>query len=427
MKKQLVSLIVIITSICLIGIVITQLFWVRNAIDFKEEQFDNRVSIALKSVVNELQNAQSGGTKNNDQTITIGCQEACGMTSSNIADDIKPALLDSFVREEFENLGIHLNYKYGVFNKETGKFVIGKYQGFETEIMRSNHCTSLNCLWQSYMLSIYFPNESSWLHNQLSGWLIISALFLLVVIFGFSFTIFSLLKQKKLSQIKSDFVNNMTHEFKTPISTISLSSEMLMKPSVNVSPEKILKYANVIYDENTRLKNQVEQILRIAVLDKGDSHLKKEKINLHKTIEICYDNINMIVKQCGGIVNKELNAENYFIVGDEIHIANIISNLLDNANKYSSSSPIITIKTFNKDQRIFIAIEDKGIGISKAYQKDVFKQFYRVPTGNIHDVKGFGLGLYYVKIIVENHNGQIALKSELNQGTTFEINFPFLT
>ena len=226
--------------------------------------------------------------------------------------------------------------------------------------------------------------------------------------------------------MKTDFVNNMTHEFKTPISTISLASEMLLKPRVNQSSEKTEKYANIIYDENSRLKNQVEQVLQIAVLDKGNFKLKKKEVNLHEIIEMAVDNFEMIIKQrCGKIITS-LDADMATFYADPIHITNIIHNLMDNANKYSPEIPEISISTRNNEKGIILSVEDKGIGISPENQKHIFKKFFRVHTGNIHDVKGFGLGLYYVKTIVEIHGGTINLVSELKKGTKIEIYFPFI-
>ena len=388
----------------------------------KEEQFDHRVSIALKSVVTQLLNSQ----QEKDSPVTQGCQASCNLSEGNIKDIIQPALLDSFVREEFQNLNINLDYEYAIFKKSTTEISMGKCVLYKKEILKSEHTTSLSCLWRSdpYLLAVYFPNEKTYFIKQIGLWLFLSALFLLIVIYGFTSTIFSLLRQKKLTQMKNDFVNNMTHEFKTPISTISLSSEMLMKPAVYDSSEKTLKYANIIYDENTRLKNQVEQILQIAALDKGEFRIKKEPLDVHQIIDNCIDNINILIKQKQGKITSSLTAEQHIIDGDETHFTNIISNLFDNAIKYSSPSPEIFIKTFNKENRLCIIIEDNGIGISREHQKDVFKQFYRVPTGNIHDVKGFGLGLYYVKTMVEAHNGTISLKSEYKKGTSFEISLP---
>jgi two-component system phosphate regulon sensor histidine kinase PhoR len=425
MNKKMIVFIVVLTCLSLVGIVITQLFYVRNALSLKEEQFDHRVSIALKSVVNQLADYKKDTSKITDRD---GCEPGCSMRAENIITVINPDYLDSVIKEEFSNLDIFMDYNYGVFKKTDNSFIMGDYGNFKNEILKSNHSSTLSCLWKPdcYILSIYFPDEKNSLLGQMTGWIVLSALFLLIFVVCFSYVMLSLVKQKKLSEMKTDFVNNMTHEFKTPIATISLASEMLLKPNINQSPERTEKYANIIYDENNRLKNQVEQVLQIAVLDKGNFKLRKKEINMHEIIGLAVDNFEMIVKQRCGKINVNLGAEMSTLYADQIHISNIINNLMDNANKYSPETPEITISTRNTDKGIVVSVEDKGIGISHENQKHIFRKFFRVHTGNIHDVKGFGLGLYYVKTIVDAHGGTIELHSELKKGTRIEIYFPFI-
>lgn len=401
-----------------------QLFWVKNALALREKQFNHRVSIALKSIVNQL----SDFKKDTTNARAAVCKPGCNMMAENIITIIKPSSLDSIIIDEFANMNLQMDYEYGVYRKSDTAFMMGKYDNYKNEIITSEHCTSLLCLWKPdcYILSIYFPQEKNWLLGQMSGWILLSGLFLVIVVISFSYVMLSLVRQKKISEMKTDFVNNMTHEFKTPISTISLASEMLLKPGVNELPEKTTKYANIIYDENKRLKNQVEQVLQIAVLDKGSFKLKKKEVNIHEIIEIAVDNFEMQAKQRGGQIITQLDASKSTFFADPIHITNIIHNLMDNATKYSPDKPEIKISTRNEPNGILVSIEDKGIGISRENQKHIFKKFYRVHTGNIHDVKGFGLGLYYVNTIVEAHGGSIKLFSELKKGTRFDIYFPFI-
>jgi two-component system, OmpR family, phosphate regulon sensor histidine kinase PhoR len=226
--------------------------------------------------------------------------------------------------------------------------------------------------------------------------------------------------------MKNDFVNNMTHEFKTPISTISVASEMLMKPAVSEFPDKIQKYANIIYDENLRLRNQVEQVLQISILDKNELIIQPVDIDIHPIIENSVDIFNMIVREKEGEIVSELNATQSVIYADELHFINVITNMLDNAIKYTDTKPRIKISTFNKDNGITIRVEDNGIGIDSASQKHIYKKFFRVHTGDVHNVKGFGLGLFYVKSVMDMHQGTIELvKSELTRGSIFELHFPF--
>jgi len=421
LKKHSIILIVIITSISLAGIVAMQLFWVKNAWRMQEQQLDHRVSIAMKSVINQLV-SEKGDTTKSDAL----CNPGCGY-SNDIIFLIEPQRLDSVIKEEFENLHICHHFKYGIYKKPENVFLMGDYKNYENEIISSSHYTTLSCLVKQncYMLGIFIPGEEEHIFHNMLWWLVLSVVFLLIVIISFSYVIINLLRQKKLSEMKTDFVNNMTHEFKTPIATISLASEMLLKPGVNESPEKTMKYANVIYDENSRLKNQVEQVLQIAVLDKGVLKLKKREIDIHEIIGEAVESIDIIVKQRNGEIKLSLDATHFKINADPVHFLNIIINLLDNANKFSQETPEITVKTWNVNNGIKISVEDKGIGISSENQKHIFKKFYRVHTGNIHDVKGFGLGLYYVKTIVDAHSGRIDIHSEQKKYTRFELFFPF--
>ncbi|MCK5169624.1 MAG: HAMP domain-containing histidine kinase, partial [Bacteroidales bacterium] len=225
-------------------------------------------------------------------------------------------------------------------------------------------------------------------------------------------------------QIKNDFVNNMTHELKTPISTISLASQMLKDDSIPIESKNLGYISNIIDDESKRLSYQVEKVLKTALFEQGQIKLKRREINIHKLIENVIKNFNIQVKSRNGKLIKTLNASNPVLLIDEVHFTNIIFNLLDNAVKYSREEPNITISTDQNKKGIYVSVADQGIGIKKQDQKRVFDQFYRVSTGNVHDVKGFGLGLSYVKKIVEAHNGEIKLKSEYKKGTTFEIFIP---
>lgn len=235
------------------------------------------------------------------------------------------------------------------------------------------------------------------------------------------------MRQKKLSEIKSDFVNNMTHELKTPISTISLASELLLKSVNPLSEDKTRKYARMIFDENQRLQQQVEQVLQMSVLEEGTFKLDYSTFDVHGIIEQCISRFDLVIKNTEGSLRLLPRAKNSQLVADMIHFQNIICNLLDNAIKYSPGKPDITVITRNEEDRLIISVHDQGIGISKENQKLVFDKLYRVPTGNRHDVKGFGLGLYYVKTIAEALHGEVIVRSEVNKGSIFEVNLPLNT
>jgi len=273
-------------------------------------------------------------------------------------------------------------------------------------------------------LYVYFPNQKQYIFKSLGTLTFASIIFVIIIMVCFAYVINVIFTQKKLNDMKTDFINNMTHELKTPVATISLASEMLQKDDILTDKNRANRYAGIIYDENKRLGEQVEKVLQMAVLDKGDFKLRKASVDVHAIIQKLIDKMSLQVESRNGIIKSELNASEHILLLDEIHFTNVISNLLDNAIKYSTENPDITISTRNEAHNILIAVSDKGMGMSKEVQKRVFEKFYRVPTGNIHNVKGFGLGLSYVKIMVEAHDGKITLHSEPGKGSTFEITLP---
>jgi two-component system, OmpR family, phosphate regulon sensor histidine kinase PhoR len=275
-------------------------------------------------------------------------------------------------------------------------------------------------------LSVYFPNQKNYLLKTMWLMLSLSAAVILILILAFYYTISTISKQKKLSLIKNDFISNMTHEFKTPISTIQLACEMLNDSSVVKTPEKQSRFLKMIKDENKRLSILVESILQTSILDKGEFKLKLVDIDMHEIINQAIHNTQLLIDAREGTIGKELTAQMPTINADKLHLTNIIFNLIDNAIKYSVQSPIVQITTKNLPKGIEIMVKDNGIGISKENQRKIFDKFYRVPTGNVHNVKGFGLGLSYVQAVVLKHNGTINVDSELGKGSTFKIFMPFL-
>jgi two-component system phosphate regulon sensor histidine kinase PhoR len=255
--------------------------------------------------------------------------------------------------------------------------------------------------------------------------LLSSTMFTLIIILVFAYTILVILRQKKLSDIKSDFINNMTHEFKTPIATISLAVDSIKDPRVKSNAEKFDYFTKIIREENKRMNAQVENVLQMAQIEKGDLNLKHELVNMHAVIFNAVEFIALQVENKEGEINVDLKAENPIVKGDPIHLSNVIFNLLDNANKYSPEKPKIIVESFNLKDGLVVKVIDHGIGMTKDTQKKIFEKFYRVSTGNIHDIKGFGLGLSYVRAIVEKHNGTIKVESHLGKGSNFEIFLPF--
>ncbi|SEN80428.1 two-component system, OmpR family, phosphate regulon sensor histidine kinase PhoR [bacterium A37T11] len=273
-------------------------------------------------------------------------------------------------------------------------------------------------------LTVFFPNKSNILLGSIHVMLFSSAGLLLVLIGCFAYTIFIILKQKKISEMKTDFINNMTHEFKTPVATIMIASESLKDPEIGQNKNRVDRLASIIYDENVRLGNHIERVLNIARIDKGDLKLDKKEIDVNELIPVVVDSMELQLQKREASVTLELQATYSRVMADELHLSNVLSNLMDNAIKYSKDKPDIYISTKNVGKLLYITVADKGIGMSKDQLSKIFDQFYRIPTGNRHDVKGFGLGLSYVSDIIKRLNGHIKVKSEKEKGTEFEITLP---
>ena len=273
-------------------------------------------------------------------------------------------------------------------------------------------------------LIVRFPNQNKDVFKEMWPFVFTSIIVIVILIFSFYYIMANNLKQKKLSIIKNDFISNMTHEFKTPISTISLASEMLGDSSIAQTPEKQQRYLKMIRDENKRLSVLVESILQTSILDKGEFILKHSEVDIHDIINTAINNTQLLIDQRGGTIQTQLTATKFKLQADRVHLTNIVFNLIDNAIKYSKGVPEILISTHNTSEGIMIKVKDNGLGISKENQRKIFDKFYRVPTGNVHNVKGFGLGLSYVLAVVLKHNGTISVDSELGKGSTFNVHLP---
>ena len=339
------------------------------------------------------------------------------------ADRITENDLDSIIASVLNKNGINTKYQMGVFDIMNHSIYDLKDSN-QDDLYASPFKISLfpNDIFGSPVyLSMYFPNENAFILKSMWMMLAISAIFVLIIIFAFYYSISTIFKQKKLSIIKNDFINNMTHELKTPISTISLACEALNDTGIANSKETQGRFVNMINEENKRLGVLVENVLQSAVIDKGELKLQKEIFNIHDVIDRAVKNVKIQVEQKGGQIAVSKLAANVQVYADKVHITNVIYNLLDNANKYTAIQPSIVISTEDIVGGIVIKVKDNGVGISKENQKKIFEKLYRVPTGNVHDVKGFGLGLSYVKAIVEKHNGIINVESTLGKGSTFVL------
>lgn len=347
--------------------------------------------------------------------------------------------LDDILQQELTNRGIDIDYNYGVLSKKKKSFVIidGHYAvednqpsvsmpGYDN-ISTSRYKVALFTkeMPSPGLLLLHFPNRNSFVWQSLFINLIGSLFLAAIILCCFAYTVNVIFRQKKLSEMKTDFINNMTHEFKTPIATISLAADSITSPMLAGKPDKVQRFANIIRQENKRMNSQVEKVLQMAQIDKRDFSLKLTEVNLHEVIARAVENISLQVEKKDGIVTTDLQATNPMIEADLTHISNMINNLLDNANKYSPDKPEISVLSRNVPNGVEVIIQDKGIGMTKEVKKHIFDKFYRVHTGDLHDVKGFGLGLSYVKAMITAHKGQIDVKSEVGKGSSFILSFPF--
>jgi two-component system phosphate regulon sensor histidine kinase PhoR len=460
-------------SAALIGIIIIQLFWIVESVQRNEETFNLSVNEILTKVQGKVQDqaetpkdAYNYFKKNNQSQLpsaisadienlfseldTFNRQRAMFeyrstrsmINPSTYLEIINPQDLKEMIETEMTNRKIDAKYDFGVFSTEIKDFIIvnGVYNatiGF-TEDMSTVKTDQNKSLYSSpYQIQLFasefdvpgflkisFPNKNAWLWTSVLPSLISSIIFTGLILFCFSYTIYIILRQKQVSEMKTDFINNMTHEFKTPIATISLAADSINSPSISSNPEKVKRFSNIIKEENNRMLSQVEKVLQMAVLDKRDFSLNLSEIDLHRIIKQAAEHGRLQLQSKEGTITLELEATDPKIAGDETHISNIIHNLLDNAIKYTPKKPQITIKTINKTNGIQITVSDNGIGMTSEARKQIFDKFYRVHTGNLHDVKGFGLGLSYVKAIVTAHNGQIDVESELGTGSKFIVYLP---
>ena len=347
-----------------------------------------------------------------------------------IEQRVAPKYIDSLLARELKGKNIDLKYVFGIgSNQKKSQYVYASSPILKNpEIQSATFFTPLfpNDLKNSnQLLQVYFPGQQEFIWQMMGFSFLGSALLLMIMIGCFYIAVNTILKQKKLAEVKNDFINNMTHEFKTPISTISLATQLIQEESAIAKNETILRYLGIIKEENIRLGNQVERVLQTAQMEKEEIILKKKELDIHMLIQHVADNINPIIHTNQGTLILNLDANPSLLALDEVHISNVIHNLLDNAIKYSSNQLHVEIQTESHDGQCVIKIKDQGIGMEKSVLESVFEPFYRVPTGNIHNVKGFGLGLSYVKKIVDAHGGKVKVESTIGAGSTFIISLPY--
>lgn len=445
MKRFRINAVIILGVLSLSSILLVQLLWVRKTIEIQStstaiqqksdslnlKEFSEQTNLALRNVLNIISSAIEDSS---DQYGAIK-QLNINQFKVDIIQELDPYYLETLLKKALYNQNIHEDFTFGIYDCFTNQLTFSKLYKFTDDSLYklvNNKIIGLDSARlklknDGHYFTVFFPNVQNKLPQNtvfLSPWIYISTIVFLVLIF-FGFSLATIIKQKRLSEVITDFINNMTHELKTPIATISLSSEMIMRLGNDDDLKKAKKYAGIIFKENKRLETQVERVLNISTLDTENTTLNKKSLDFHELLDEVKDTFDFNQLANGGKILIENNASIFTIQADPIHITNVVYNLLDNAVKYCITKPFISITTKNERNYLVIEIKDNGIGIRKEDLKMIFDKFYRVSTGNIHDIKGFGLGLFYVKLIINEHNGSIDVKSKLGEGSAFTIKLPY--
>jgi two-component system phosphate regulon sensor histidine kinase PhoR len=471
MKQRMIIFAIVMISIALAGLMIIQGYWIYNAYKVKHANFIRTVNESAHSVIlamekmEIMQRMQQSEQTGLDTASAVEAVDSINhvllreMQNISTRKDLEIffnkffmarelmedrmfrfddrfsrkktdiVLLDSLLEAEFNSRKLNTEWQCAVYNPFMGEFAIREESIYKEALQDPTKSFHFELFPDDMnvhpdFLLLYFPHEKQYLRGQVWPLVIISIILIIIIILSFTYTLIMYFRQGKLSELKTDFINNMTHEFKTPVSTISLACEALNDKDIQKSEELYRAYINIINEENKRLGLMAERILQSAALEKGDLVLHKEMIDLHDVLNEVIRNIGIQIEIKDGQIIKDFHALNSALEVDRMHLVNVVQNLLDNANKYTPVKPQIVVATRDTAGGLIFSIQDNGIGISKADQKKIFDKLYRVPEGNIHNFKGFGLGLSYVKTVVESHGGSIKLESELKKGTKMEVFLP---
>lgn len=417
MSSAVIKRVIFLGMLSIVGIIAMQSYWLINTWNLKGHEFQQGVHIALLRVAKTMAQLDDSVLPPADLIKRISSNYYVVHTNSVLdAGELEYAL-----HKEFQEVKINVDFEYAIYDCETDEMVYGDFCKYSDLPVDENSLGNLPKYDEfSYYFGIRFPSQSSYLLSRMQTSALLS-LILLVTILFFIYSMYIILSQKRLSEMQKDFINNMTHEFKTPISTIKISADVFLNQKNIQEDKRLLRYANIIKEQNQRLNNQVEKVLQIARVERENFKLNLEEVNLHEVLNNTIKSIDLKLSEQGGHITDEMFAPFANIKADKLHLTNILHNLLDNAIKYCKDAPEITIKTQNIGGKLQLLISDTGIGISKEYQSRVFDKFFRVPTGNVHNVKGFGLGLFYIKNICDAHAWKIKLKSEDQAGTEISI------
>ncbi|MDQ3142242.1 MAG: HAMP domain-containing histidine kinase [Bacteroidota bacterium] len=417
MSSYKIRLLVILGALAIIGILVMQAFFLVKNYNKEEAEFHQAVSIALRNTATKI--ALYNKVKLPERGLIR--KEASNFYEVNVKSPIEQTILSTYLETEFEKQNLHLTFEYGIYDCATNELIFGDCCNYsDKKVPLKTKKTKAKKSDAAYYFVVRFPDRDSFVNQQLSSTIIFSALLVLACII-FIITIFGILRQKRYAEMMKEFVNNMTHEFKTPISSIKISADVLMDHPLIEGDHRLMQYATIIKDQNLRLNNQVEKVLQIAKMESSSFSLKKEEIDIHEMLMELTRQYGIRLKDFGGQIEVHLDALKHKVKADKFHMMNVFSNLLDNAMKYSKAKPELHVITYNSGKDCAVEFIDKGIGIKKENLQKLFQKFYRVSTGDVHNVKGFGIGLYYVKRICDAHGYEVTIQSEFEKGTRVRI------
>ncbi|PWN58267.1 sensor histidine kinase [Chryseobacterium viscerum] len=415
MKIKKLNIIITLGFVAIIGILIAQLMWTRQAYNLEDKKFNQKVNIALMEVAEKLSGGKTSYTENPVQNI------ANDYYVVNINNEFHPIVLEYYLKTEFTRFQINTDYVYALYNCHSDKMVYGKYMTSHQESPSNkviNFPKHKNLI---YYFSIRFPDKTTYLISSLRFWYLLTFA-LIIILLVYVYSIYTIIQQKKFSELQRDFINNMTHEFKTPLSSILLASEALNKQEMVQENSKLQTYTSIIINQSHKLNNHIEKILNIAKNDASGLSLKPQKIILLPFIQEIADTI----QHKNTDLSIEIDIENNtFIMADEFHFTNIIYNILDNSIKYCETKPVIKISSYKDSKGLYLKFKDNGMGIPAKNIPQIFEKFYRVHTKRSEEVNGFGLGLFYVKKVVQQHHWKISVENNEDKGITTTLFFPF--
>lgn len=419
MKSIIIKIVFVLGVLAVLGTLSFQMYWVYSTWEINDKDFTNKVSLALNNVASKIADLEG---------IVLPTANSVNQETSNyfivsLDAELDSTILEFYLREEFARQRLNLDFEYAIFDCTTDQMIYGNYCKYSPEDESPPALGDLPTIEGEgpYYFGVKFPNLPGYLFDKMQLSIFFSVILLITVLF-FTYATIVILKQKRLSELQKDFINNMTHEFKTPLSTIQIAADVFLANQAIQSDQRLLTYAQIIKDQNHRLNKQVEKVLQVVKLDRG-LELKLEELSILEIWQNITADAKMRVEQLNGQFFVHSLQEDLTIQADRLHFTNILYSIIDNAFKYQKKAPVIkmSLKKLEKDRKVALSIEDEGIGIPREYQHRIFEKFFRIPVGDIHDVKGFGLGLFYVKKICDQHGWQIQLESEPGSGTTVTI------